>query len=249
MDITVLGCGAVFPRAGGACSGFLVQAGGTNVWLEAGNGTFSRMEELHSFREIDALILSHAHSDHFVDAIPLMYARVFEEKKPDPLTVYAPPEVPAKILGMLGAGSSSAGLFHETFDFKPLTAEPFEVGDLRFEPFRTLHPPETYGVRIRDDGRLATYTSDTAWFDDLPEACGEADLLICEATYVEGVQAEPDVHLWAPEAGNVGEKSGAKRMLLTHVWGTFDPAQAASEAAKTFGGPVEPATERRRYTV
>jgi ribonuclease BN (tRNA processing enzyme) len=249
MDITVLGCGAVFPRAGGACSGFLVQADGTNVWLEAGNGTFSRMEELHSFNEIDALILSHAHSDHFVDTIPLMYARGFLDAKPEPLVVYTPPDVEAKLLGMLGGSGSSVDLFKETFDVRPLTVEPFEVGPLKFEPFRTLHPAETYGVRMRTDGKLATYTSDTAFFPELPEACGPADLLICEATYVEGVEAEPDIHLWAPESGKVGAAAGAKRMLLTHVWGTFDPEQAAAEAAKTFGGSVEPAIERRRYTV
>ena len=99
------------------------------------------------------------------------------------------------------------------------------------------------------DGKLATYTADTAWFDDLPEACGEADLLICEATYIDGTEAEPDVHLWAPETGTAGAKSGAKKLLLTHVWGTYDPAQAAREASKTYGGTAEPAEERRCYTV
>jgi ribonuclease BN (tRNA processing enzyme) len=249
MDITVLGCGAAFPRAGGACSGFLVHADGTSAWLEAGNGTFSRMEEVHSFREIDALILSHSHSDHWADVIPIMYARGFEDPRPTPLPVYAPADVPAKIVGVLGGSGASVDLFHEIFDFKPLTVEPFEVGSLRFEPFRTLHPPETYGVRMRSDGKLATFTSDTAFFPELPESCGEADLLICEATYIDGIEAEPNVHLWAPESGAVGAKAGAKRMLLTHVWGTFDPEQAAAEASETFGAPVEAAVERRRYTV
>ena len=39
VTVTVLGCDASYPSAGGACSGYLVESGSTSVWLDAGTGT------------------------------------------------------------------------------------------------------------------------------------------------------------------------------------------------------------------
>ena len=246
--MTVLGCGAAYPRPGGACSGFLVRAEGTSVWLDAGNGTFSRLQELMSYRELDALVLTHGHADHVADVLPLMYALGFDpsEPAPGPLPVHAPPDVEPILVWPLGPVSLE--VFKKVFTFRTI-AEPFEAGPLRFEPFRTKHPAETYGVRVTGGGRTLVYTSDTALFPGLAEACREADVLICESTYVDGVEAEPGVHLWAREAGIVARESGARRLVRTHVWTTFDTGRAVEEAAREFGGPIEAAAEGRRYTV
>lgn len=246
MQIIVLGCGAAFPRAGAACSGFLLRSGDTSVWLDAGNGTFSRLQEYVPFGDVDALVLTHRHADHIADVLPLMYARGFDEGVREPLPVYSPPDVPQALTSNLGEGSE--GIFWNTFDIRPL-AEPFEVGPLRFEPFRTVHPVETYGVRVSEDGNRFVYTADTGDFPQLPEACSGADLLLCEATFVRGTSAPPGIHLWAEEAGTVAEKAGAGRLVLTHVWGSLDPSTAVEEASRTFTGPVEGASEDTVYEV
>jgi ribonuclease BN (tRNA processing enzyme) len=124
-----------------------------------------------------------------------------------------------------------------------------QIGSIRFEPFPTNHPGETYGIRAEADGRLAVYTSDTATFPELVDACRDADLLICEATYVDDFEAEPGVHMWAREAGIVAKKAAVKSLVLTHVLPTFELERAVAEAAEEFPGPVEAAAERKRYTV
>jgi ribonuclease BN (tRNA processing enzyme) len=146
-------------------------------------------------------------------------------------------------------GGQSAEMFERVFDLRPVTGEPFDVGPIRFEPFQTKHPGETYGLRLRADGRLAVYTSDTSMFPELVDACRDADLLICEATYVDGGEAEPGVHMWAREAGSVAAKAGVKRLVLTHILPAFDPQQAVNESAEEFDGPVEAAVEGKRYTI
>ena len=42
MELTVLGCSGSYgaPR-GGACSGYLVEAGDALIWVDCGNGTFA----------------------------------------------------------------------------------------------------------------------------------------------------------------------------------------------------------------
>lgn len=248
MDITVLGSGAAYPRPGGACSGFLLAAGTTKIWLDAGNGAFANLQKHVDFHDLDALILTHGHADHIADVLPFMYALGFDPVRPatTALPVYAPQDVGATIAWPLGG--TSKDIFERVFEIRSII-RPFEVGDLRFEPFRTFHPAETYGLRIRDGEKLVVYTSDTALFGDLEGACRGADLLITEATYIDGVDASPGIHMWAREAGKVASMAGVKRLVLTHIWSTFDPQQAVAEAAEEFDGPVQAATEGDRYTV
>jgi ribonuclease BN (tRNA processing enzyme) len=245
MEITVLGCGAAFPRPGGACSGFLVRARDAIVWIDAGNGTFSRLQENVSYRDLDALVLTHGHGDHIADVLPLMYALGFDPQEPSTtVPVYAPTDVAGLVKQSLGG--TSLEIFKRVFEFRPVT-EPFDIGSVRFQPFRTLHPAETYGLRIAHGDRTAVYTSDTAAFPELTDACRDADLLICEATYIDGITAVSGVHMWAREAGRVAAQAGVKRLVLTHIWSTLDPDQAVKEAAEEFPGPVEAAVEGARY--
>lgn len=244
MRITVLGSGAAYPRPGGSCAGFLVEGAGVRVWLDAGNGTFSRLTQLMPYRDVDALVLSHSHADHIADVLPLMYALAFDEEADGPLAVHAPPDVPEKLAHPLGEGSIDA--FRTVFRFHSLH-DPFEVGGLRFEPFRTVHPPETYGVRVTDGDKLFVYTADTADFPELPDECRDADLLLCEATFARGAVAPPGIHLWSYEAGTVAQKAHAARLVVTHVWPTCPLETVVAEAAETFGGPTEAAREGAVY--
>src|SRR5712692_22221 len=221
MQMTVLGSGAAYPRPGGACSGYLVENGSTRIWLDAGNGTYSRLRERVDAHDLDALVLSHDHPDHISDVLLLMYELSYNGSKPNPhpIPVYAPGTVPPKLLGLIGPGS--AKLFKQVFEFQRID-EPFTVGELHFTPFRTVHPTETYGMEISDGRRRVVYTADTAVFPELADRCRGADLLICEATYVGSVDVEPGVHMWAHQAGELAHEAGVGRLVLTHVWGSFD---------------------------
>ncbi len=247
MDITVLGCGAAYPRPGGACSGFLVQSGGTSVWLDAGNGTFSRLQQHIEGKQVDAVVLSHVHADHIADILPFMYYLGFNPDPPaSPIPVYTTDEV--RKAATMSVGRGSLKTFNRVMEFRPI-ADAFEVGAIRFDAFRTKHPPETYGVRITANGSKAVYTADSAAFPELAGHCADADLLITEATYVARVEADPDIHMWAAETGAMAQEAGAKRVLLTHIWPTIEPEEAVSEAATKYPGDLSAAVEGKRYTV
>jgi ribonuclease BN (tRNA processing enzyme) len=246
MQITILGSGAAYPRPGGACSGYLVENGSTHVWLDAGNGTYSRLRERLDAHDLSGLVLSHDHPDHISDVLPLMYELSYNgsEPSPHPIVVHAPATVAPKLLGLIGPGSVK--LFKEVFEFKPMS-EPFTIGALTFTPFRVVHPTETYGLQITDGRRRVVYTADTASFPELVDRCRGVDLLVCEATYVGGVEVEPGVHMWAREAGDLAHSAGVGRLVLTHIWGSFDPRDAVIEASDRFDGPIEAATEGKTY--
>ena len=46
MRLTVLGCCGSYAAPGGACSGYLVQGGGKNLWLDAGPGTLANLQRI-----------------------------------------------------------------------------------------------------------------------------------------------------------------------------------------------------------
>ena len=67
VSVTVLGCCGSYPGAGGACSGYLVDDGTTRLWLDAGSGTLANLQRHCALDDVDALVLSHEHPDHWAD--------------------------------------------------------------------------------------------------------------------------------------------------------------------------------------
>src|SRR6202034_2893861 len=60
--------------AAGACSGYLAQEPGANVLLDCGNGVFSKLRPVCDYVDVDAVVITHMHADHFLDLIPFGYA-------------------------------------------------------------------------------------------------------------------------------------------------------------------------------
>ena len=60
---------------GGATCGHLLSHEGTHIWLDAGTGTFARLQEYIGIADIAAIVITHGHTDHFIDVVPAFYAR------------------------------------------------------------------------------------------------------------------------------------------------------------------------------
>ena len=96
MRLTALGVYGPFPRAGSACSGYVVETGETRILLDCGSGVFSRLSGVCQLDSIDAVVLSHLHFDHCSDMGVLRYAAEAGWCGEAPLRVIAP-ETPAEI--------------------------------------------------------------------------------------------------------------------------------------------------------
>ena len=74
MRLTVLGKSPSWQDAGGACSGYLIQEGADSLLLDCGNGVFGKLRQHIDYVDLDAVLISHLHADHFLDLIPYSYA-------------------------------------------------------------------------------------------------------------------------------------------------------------------------------
>ena len=84
------------------------------------------------------------------------------------------------------------------------------------------------------------YSADTAPCEALLRLAQGADLFLCEASYLDGVDNPPDLHLTGREAGEVAAKAGVGRLVLTHLvaaWGS--EAQTLRRPRPAFAGPIE----------
>jgi ribonuclease BN (tRNA processing enzyme) len=111
------------------------------------------------------------------------------------------------------------------------------------------HPVPAYAIRVEHDGKVLVYSGDTGPCGALVELAGGADLLLCEASFLDGVAVPPDLHLTGRQAGEHAQLAGARRLVLTHVPPWYDPAQPVREARAAYDGPVEAARSGACYEI
>jgi len=73
-SLTVLGSSCSIPRPGRACSAYLIAGAGTRAVVDFGSGALANLRFYCEPDQLDAVVISHMHADHFFDLIPLRYA-------------------------------------------------------------------------------------------------------------------------------------------------------------------------------
>ena len=97
MRITVLGKSPAWQDADGACSGYLIEDGDTSLLLDCGNGVFSKLRKFRDYVDLDAVVISHMHADHFLDLVPYAYALTYAPRQqPVPVARWPGTDNPAR---------------------------------------------------------------------------------------------------------------------------------------------------------
>src|SRR5688500_18560176 len=81
MRLTVLGKSPSWQDAGGACSGYLIEEEGTAILVDCGNGVFGKLRCVRDYVDVDAVVISHLHADHFLDLVPYSYALTYAPRQ------------------------------------------------------------------------------------------------------------------------------------------------------------------------
>ena len=236
LTVTVLGCSGSYAAPGGACSGYLVDDGTTRVWMDAGAGTLANLQRHVALADVDAVVLSHEHPDHWSDIEGWNNVLRFVLRRTG-FPVYAP----AGLRSRTYDDTAPQMAWHDVAD-----GDVVPVGTLTFAFSRTDHGPETLGMRVDANGGSIGYSADTGPGWSL-EALGPGlDLALCEAT-MDTDQEGTLQHLSARQAGASAREAGVTRLVLTHLWATVDPDRSRAEGSEAFGAPVEVAAVGARY--
>lgn len=213
MKLTVYGNNATCPQATGACACYLLEAAGKKILLDMGCGSLPQLLQKIDLKDVDLIILSHLHFDHFGDLFCAKYQletrRALGEEIPR--IALCSPALPQWAGEELLSGNifQFIPMYHE----KQLT---FHGLNLTF--FQVPHLVESYAVRICGDGKVFTYSGDSAASEALLRAVQGVDCLLCEATLLNEQTLEASHHLTAGQAGMMARRGNVKRLLLTHYY-------------------------------
>jgi len=262
MRLTVLGEWPSWQDAGGACSGYLIEENGTAVLLDCGNGVFAKLRERIDYIDLDAVVISHLHADHFLDLVPYSYALTYAPRQqPVPVDrwpgtdhparpeLHVPPggqEAFRRIVGTWGNHDLIENAFRMR-EYKP--SDELEIGPFRISFRAVPHFTETFAMNIHSNGagRRLVYGADCSPTDALSDFAHGAELMLIEATLPRPERTGMRGHLTPEEAGTHGR--GAKRLVLVHISDELDADWARDEAAKAFGGEVDVAREGAVYEI
>lgn len=237
LSVTVLGCDGSYPGPGGACSGYLVRSGSTSVWIDAGPGTLANLQRHVPIEEIDAVVITHEHVDHWSDLEHLAVACKWVVPRP-PVPLYCETD-PVPLLRPSDTQS--------VFDWNRIGPnKEVAIGDLVFSFSRTDHPVDTLAVRVDGSGRSLGYSADSGPDWDLSELGPGIHLALCEATYLSDREGSL-AHMSARQAGQNARSAGVERLVITHLWPRIDRGAAQAEAEAAFGGRVQVAAPGARY--
>lgn len=251
MRVTVLGSGASCPPAGDACAGYLVEDRGHRILLDCGNGVVAALQSHRPDlqpHQIDDVVISHMHPDHFVDLLPLRFRLRREMACGDEpcVRVHLPPGGRRILASILEAVDFPADFFDGVFDLSEYDpSQPLSFGggpggdggglEGRFAPGRHYVP--SYAVRVEGE-RSVVYSGDTAPCDAVVELARESTLFICEATLLQPEPGPEYGHCTPAQAGTMANAALAQRLLLCHLWFDSDSEAVRREAAACFSGEL-----------
>ena len=245
MRLTIVGCSGSFAGPSSPASCYLVQAeheGRTwNLVLDLGNGALGALQRHIDPLAIDAVVLSHLHSDHCLDLCGLYvvqkyYPTVVPRAR---IPVYGPPRTSERMARAYDLTPPDG--MHGEFDFRELVdREALRIGPFTVTPHLVSHPGEAYGIRVEADAKVLAYTGDTDTCDALKALCHNATLVLADSAFIDGRDDAQGIHLSGSRAAQAAvDAEGVRRLMLTHIPPWNDPAVCRAQAAAVWPGDVE----------
>ena len=260
IKVTLLGTGTPQPIMDRFGASTIVQAGSETLLFDAGRGCLQRLHQIKvSYDTIDALFLTHLHSDHIVGLPDLWLTGWLTSKR----------SVPLKVFGPTGTDNLIEYL-QKAFDYdikirieddkapeegsKLLSAEiqegvVYEKNGVKVIAFLVDHYPvvPAFGFRIEYDGHSVVLSGDTRYSENLIKYARGTDLLIHEVIIAPDTLSKSDpkynifAHHTTPEqAGKVFNEVKPKLAAYSHIGKMYghNEQELLKRTKVNYSGPI-----------
>ena len=273
IEIVLLGTGSPIPDPRCAGPATLVRAGGTTLLVDCGRGVLMRAAAVGAVAgSLDAVLLTHLHSDHITDLNDVITTRWVTSMAPAPLRLFGPPGTQQVVDALLESLRSDIGYrvgHHEDLTWEPPVEVTeltdglvLEAGAVRVLAAPTDHRPvqPTVGYRVECGGRSVVLAGDTVPCASLDTLCDGADALVHTVIRYDLIRAVPiqrlqdvcDYHSSVADAARTAAKAGVGTLVLTHYVPALVPGEEdvwRGQAAEHFPGTIEVGPDLHTVTV
>lgn len=234
MKLKVLGSVSPYVKGKNNCPGYLIEAGNKKVLLDCGNGITRQLKLPDDLNNL-TIIISHLHRDHYGDLLTLGYATYVYQKLgllKEKVKVYLPNEESIDKTYL-------ENMTEHFFEFITYDEKTTIEDDLKISFRKNPHPVLTFSIKLEDTKNTIVYSSDTGYNKNtLEEFAKDAELLICETTFLKNQKGNEDNHLTTYEAGLISKKAKVKRLMITHTWPEINKKLYLKETKKIFNKTI-----------
>ncbi|SMH43266.1 MBL fold metallo-hydrolase [Maritimibacter sp. HL-12] len=246
----------------------LLRMAGQVIVVDAGLGvTRALCDAGVALTGIDAILITHLHSDHYLELGPLLHTAWTAGLK-RPVPVWGPAGLADYWRGFLASMDFDISLrirdegrpdLAALAKFHTLTEKGLTLGPITVRAMKNVHPPIEESFALRLDGPAASIalSGDTAAIDAMATFAKGCDLLVHEAMLTAGIDALcarvgngddrlkrhlERSHTPAAEAGRIAVNAGVKALALNHLIPVDDPdftkAHWLAEVRQHWQGPL-----------
>ena len=234
ITITPLGTVSPYLKGNRNCPSFLFEYKERKILLDCGNGITKLLKFPNDLEDLN-IIITHYYKDHFGDIGAIQYASYVYHNLGIlncKIKIFLPQnDYEYNKKAITSNKESYAEYFninnHYSFNIADLT--------LTFEN-NYSHKIESYMVKLQNEKFKIIYTSDigTTNFNGLIQFCKNADLIICESSFLKKHNSTSKTHMTAYDASMLAKLANAKKLLLTHFWPEENKNLYLTEAKQNF---------------
>ena len=180
-------------------SSTLIHINGKNLLVDTGLGVSrSICDQGVELNEIDAIFITHMHSDHYLELGPLIHT-AWVSGRVKPISIYGPKRLKHYWRAFLDSMVDDIALRIEDegrIDLEKLPAfysfedrQSLSLSNINIRVMRNLHPPirDSFALRFEWGHYSIVLSGDTAYMPKMIDFADQADLLIHEVMLSEGI--------------------------------------------------------------
>ena len=221
MVVHCLGCGDAFSSGGRLNSSFYLKTSIGGVLLDCGASVLAGLKRGgYTLSDVDTIIISHLHGDHFGGLPFVLCEKLVTGSRRKSLSIIGPEEIEERTRQALACFFPGISMNADSpVQFMTYSTEsPLVHSALKITAFEAIHSPRTnpHMLRIEVDGKIISYSGDTAWTDEIVALADGADLFICEAS---AYRTKIRQHMSVKELEENRHRITAKKIVITHAGG------------------------------
>ncbi|MCB9883996.1 MAG: ribonuclease Z [Planctomycetes bacterium] len=242
MRLTILGSGTAIPEADRFPAGYLLQTEALTAMVDCGPGTLRRLAQAGgSIAQLDAVLLTHYHTDHCADLAALLFAlRSPQFEGRAPMHLYGATGLERLVGKLTEAWPWLAPRGYE-LRLHELTPGGFALGDINMQAIPIRHTAQSLGYRATTAAGTMAFSGDADTCDELVDLARDADVFVCDAATPDDEKL--DGHLTPGLAAAYAARGGARHLVLTHFYPACRGRDLTAMARAAFAGEITEAVD------